>query len=149
MRRYMINTAALLSTILLVAIVAMWIDSHFHILCIGHDSATGDFSFYSWSGWLILNDWGRAPNSMGWHLSYETCHRPIDIVDYPGIVVHYSLVMSSLCIFPMIWLFYQLSQPPDHCCQHCGYDLRGSVGKESCPECGTPIADTASSPPAG
>ncbi|OWY68948.1 hypothetical protein B7486_23925 [cyanobacterium TDX16] len=29
---------------------------------------------------------------------------------------------------------------PKPCCQHCGYDLRGSVG-QLCSECGTPILD--------
>lgn len=32
--------------------------------------------------------------------------------------------------------YWETPRPPDHCCQHCGYDLTGNVSGV-CPECGT------------
>lgn len=37
---------------------------------------------------------------------------------------------------------YEQIAPTSYHCSHCGYDLSGSAIGGSCPECGTPVADS-------
>ena len=42
------------------------------------------------------------------------------------------------------WLLWRLRRPHPGHCPACNYDLRGSVGRDACPECGQPINATPS-----
>ena len=57
-----------------------------------------------------------------------------------------SVVLLPLAVFSRSYSLYFMQQYgdawrvfPEHVCLGCGYDLRGSVGQGTCPECGAPI----------
>lgn len=59
-------------------------------------------------------------------------------------VVPLWIVLVTLTV-PTLWLWRidRRRAVPGHCLE-CGYDLRGSIGSERCPECGTPTDSTGS-----
>lgn len=58
-----------------------------------------------------------------------------------------SVILLPIFVFSRCYSLYMLQQfglawqiLPEYVCASCDYDLRGSLGRPTCPECGAPIA---------
>jgi hypothetical protein len=48
---------------------------------------------------------------------------------------HWTLVLPA-AMLPSVWMARRWRRRGPHACPACGYDLRGSPGGKTCPECG-------------
>ncbi len=71
---------------------------------------------------------------------YWWMQAPITKGQIPIPPIPFWIIMSVLAPWPMLALYSRFNRryPPGHC-PACGYDLRGSKGSATCPECGKPI----------
>jgi hypothetical protein len=55
---------------------------------------------------------------------------------WPGFAVPHWAVIGLLLVLPAFWLRAMIRRLDKNRCERCGYDLRGTPGSKTCPECG-------------
>jgi len=96
-----------------------------------------------WAAWLFSGVIGHIDSNMAMSNDPDIAHAS----SWTGIAAGLLSVCAALFVIQIIRQidqrqFVKASEGAytvDPTCPQCGYDLRGSLGRSSCPECGTPI----------
>jgi len=162
MRRAIFNLLAIFSLLMLLVVAGLWVQSYFNNTAIGEGKSriavfSIDGHMYVWFGttfnatWKAWSIWKLRPfgqdiatdmkryfigrNQIGFGYLWGNGGQQIVCILLP-----YWFPALLLSIMPSIWIYKRWrGRYKAGICQHCGYNLKGSVGKEACPECGEQI----------
>jgi len=96
-----------------------------------------------WAAWLGSGVVGQIDSKMAMSESPQIAHAS----SWTGIATGLLSIVAAALVIRIIRRIDQRqlvkaaegAHTVDPTCLQCGYDLRGSVGRDTCPECGTPI----------
>ena len=166
MRRVLFNAAALLSALLLVAVLGLWIESYSFRHELGSHCRSCWIGVASAEGGLLLGVRpGRLPRTWAFVSGNDDTHLPVPMMYHsvtiygrtfdwrragfayawnqqfgPSLRLHLVLLpyWSIALILAVLPTTWLIKRLRKRpgCCRHCGYDLRGNRESSTCPECG-------------
>jgi hypothetical protein len=155
MWRPLLNTAAVLSLFLCVAVLALWLRSEWYTDQIVYGGSAESLLFRSYHGVFYFKTSRFMDATPGWTHTFDSGYRETESgwMDKPDLIVCVpffsffvwtALLPSWRLLFP--WLKVRERRRKGEICRSCGYDLRATPDR--CPECGTSTVVRAPHPPA-
>jgi hypothetical protein len=163
-KRRLFNAGALMSLVVFMAMMALWVSSYWHEQYLSYSTERKKVFVYSRSGSI---EFGFVPPFTNSGLQLEStpatkAFSAASLMDFgygrdafeAWLLVPHWVLFPALLATPGVWLFRRRAGTclGRAACPACGYDLRGTPGSKTCPECGftSPPAEPPEPPvPAG